>query len=100
MAFNWDLIATRLLSRGANGKFLSTITSDETVGELRALVVRLAHECPLCQHHFGCPFRSLHQLYHITLQAWLHGMSRAALLGLFELEYEARNSGLTTKGCP
>ena len=100
MALNWDLIATRLSACGPDGSFLSATTGDETEGELRALVVRLAQACPVRQQHYGCPFRSLHHLYHVTLQAWLKGMSRTALLGLFELECEARNNKLTTKHCP
>jgi len=100
MALNWDLIVKRLSTCGPDGKLLSAITGDETEGELRALVVRLAQSCPICQEHFGCPFRSLHHLYHATLQAWLNGMSRPALVGLFELECEARNRTLTPKGYP
>jgi len=100
MALNWDQIAIRLSSCGTDGKYLSAITGDESEGDLRALVVRLAQACPICQEHFGCPFCALRHLYHATLQTWLNGMSRTALLGLFELECEARNRAWETKVNP
>ena len=38
------------------------------------------------------PFRSLHHLYHVSLQSLLNSMNRKALGGLFELEQEVRDA--------
>ena len=92
MALHWDLVATRLSTRGPDGTFLSALTGDETDDELRLLVVRFAQACPACKEHSGCPFGALRNLYHASLQAILDGMTRSAMLGLFELEQEARNN--------
>ena len=92
MALNWDLVTARLTTRGPEGSFLSAITGEETDLELRALVVRLAHGCPLSQQHPGCPFCALSHLYHLSLQNLLNSMTRTALASLFELECEVRNA--------
>jgi hypothetical protein len=93
MAINWDSATTRLSARGPDGELLSFITGHETEAELRVLVVRFVHECPIGQQHPGCPFRSLQNLYHASLQTLLNGMNHKSLAGLFELEREARNAG-------
>lgn len=92
MAINWDSVTARLSTRGPDGRLLSAIAGDETDPELRALVVRFAHGCPKNRQHAGCPFCALHHFYHLSLQNLLDGLPRKALVGLFELECEVRNT--------
>ncbi len=92
MAVNWDLIEARLSSRGPDGKFLSAVTGEETDGELREMAIRFTDKCPANQQRCHCPFRSLNHHYHVSVKALVTGMTRAALLSLFELECEVRNT--------
>ena len=71
---------------------MSAITGDETDDELRELALSFTLNCPANAQHPACPFRSLHNLYHVTVKALMNGMTRKELVGLFELECEARNA--------
>jgi hypothetical protein len=99
MALKSELVATRLLTRGPDGRFLSVLTGEETDDELRALVVLFSQGCPARQHHSGCPFRSFKHLYHVSLTCLINGMTRKALVSLIELECEVRNNNVAAS-CP
>ena len=98
MALSWDVVVSRLSARGPDGKLLSAITGMETDAELRVLALRFSRVCPLGNQHLHCPFRSLQNIYQVSLQTWINSMKRNSLLGLFELEHEARNAAIPA--CP
>jgi len=103
MALDWDVVRFRLSARGADGKLLSAVTGNETDEELRELALHFVEMCPAGQQRSersGCPFRILNQLYHGSLKNLVNGMTRKALLGMFELEWEVRNEDVASSCHP
>ena len=89
---NWDLLRTRLSTRGPDGKLLSALAGNETDAELRALVIRFTEACPARQRHSRCPFLTLNRLRRVTLRALVAGMTRSAMVSMFDLECEVRHT--------
>jgi hypothetical protein len=98
MVLNGAVAVARLTSRGQNGKLQSAITGEETDDELRAMARWFITACPTNLQHPRSPFRILSRLYHGSLEVLIKGMTRAALLGLFECEFEVRNAPAAPNG--
>ena len=88
-------IKERMTNLGADGKFPSIITGQETDAALRQMVLEFSSRCPLSQTHAHCPFCMLGGLSRTTLESLVYGMKRDAIIFLFEAECELRNEILT-----
>ena len=86
-----NLLKSRMTNPGAEGKFSSIITGQETDAELRQMVLEFSNRCPLAQTHAKCPFCMLGGLSRTTLENLVYGMKREAMLFLFDAEHELRN---------
>jgi hypothetical protein len=80
-------------------RLLSALTGEESDAELRTLATQFTRACPLNQQQDACPFCTLRHLYYRSLQTLLGGITRTALVGLFELECEVRNQA-DPESCP
>jgi hypothetical protein len=87
--FSW--VAT-LFANDPNGKLMPVDTGKESDSALRDLAIYFAEGCPASHLHPRCPFRVLSDLYPGSLKTLVNGMTRAALLSLFEMERELRRS--------
>jgi hypothetical protein len=76
----------------AGGKSLPVVTEWESDSALRDLAIHFAKECPASCHLPGSPFHVLNSHYRGSLKTLVHGMTRAALLSLFEMERRLRQS--------
>jgi len=89
----WEstMAAGKLSILGPDGKSVPFITGQETHAELRTLALWFITDCPAHLQHPRCPFRVLSRLYQGSFITLLNGMTRSALLSLFEHEFEIRN---------
>jgi len=85
-------LASGLIAESRDGKLLPFVTGKEPDSTLRDLAIYFAEGCPANRLHPRCPFRVLNGLYPGSLKTLVHGMTRAALLSLFEMERELRQT--------
>ena len=97
---NCAAIAARLWTRGADGRLKSVITGQESDAELKGIAVWFLENCSASRQNPQCPFGILKNAYSGSLTALLNGMTRSAILGLIELEVEARNNHPSLCGQP
>jgi hypothetical protein len=81
-----------LAGEGLEGKLMPLIIGEESDSALRGLAIYFAEEC----HSPSSPFRVLNGHYRGALKTLVHGMTRAALLGMFEMERKLRHSGVAS----
>ena len=84
-------IKGRLAASGSWGEPLSLITGQETVEELREMIIAFAEACPTGQNHIFCPFRILSGLSYDSLTNLVRHISRESCVGLFEQELACRS---------
>jgi hypothetical protein len=87
---NINALAARLSARDAEGHLLSALTGNESEAELRAVALLFVETCPANCAQARCPFRILGGLYHGSARALINSMTRSALVGLFDMEFEFR----------
>jgi hypothetical protein len=99
---DWEVIRSRITTRGPDGLFLPAITGNESDEELRALVNEFIQKCPLKQEH-NCPFRILGGLSSDSQKSVVSKLKREDIIAFFEMERESRNSVIAktkqTTGC-
>lgn len=95
-----DRIQERLAARGPEGKPLSLLTGQETLAELRNMIVELSREGPTGLENPGCPFRMMSGLTYASLTNLVNHMPREACVDLFEMELNCRSKANTpANGC-
>lgn len=87
-------MARRARETSGAGRQGSFVKGDETVEELRRLVIAAVKKCPLGRANGKCPYRILAGLGFGTMERTVNGLSREQCLGLFEMELECRSSAL------
>ena len=85
-------LASGLIAESRDGKLLPFVTGKESDSTLRDLAIYFAEGCPASRLHPRCPFRVLSDLYPGSVKTLVHGMTRTALLSLFEMERDLRRS--------
>ncbi len=91
------LLKERMTIRGADGKFSTIITGQESDAGLRQMVLEISLRCPLSQTHAHCPFYMLGGLSRTSLEHLVYGMKREAMVFLFDAECELRNEILARR---
>ena len=86
-----DSVQARLAARGPEGELLPLITGQESLEELRQMIIRFSHVCPAKQIHMECPFHIIGTLSHTSLAALVNGLTREACVNLFQLELDCRS---------
>src|ERR1017187_8979117 len=81
----------RVAARGPQGEHLSLISGNETLEELKSLILFLCQECPAGQNHPHCPFRVMSGLSHASVTRLVKGMPRESCENLLELELNCRS---------
>lgn len=84
-------VQARLAARGPEGVFLPLVAGQESLEELRQMVIEFCHVCPAKQIHLECPFRIMGTLAHDSLAALVNSLTREACVNLFQLELECRS---------
>jgi hypothetical protein len=87
-------VAATLFAKDPDRVLTPVVTGKESDSALRDLAIYFAEGCPASRLQPGCPFRVLSDLYPGSLKTLVNGMTRAALLSLFEMERELRQSSL------
>jgi len=88
-------IQARLGARGPDGEPLLLITGQESLAELRQMIIEFSYACPKKQIHLECPFHILGTLSHTSLASFVNGFSREACVDLFQMERECRSLAAT-----
>ena len=86
----------RLSVREPNCGPLPLPTGEETLEELREMILRFTVTCPSNQNHPHCPFRSMSTLSDGLLKDLVSKIPRENCLGLFELERQCRDQAETS----
>jgi len=87
-------LASGLIAESRDGEVLPFVTGKESDSVLRDLAIYFAEGCPANRLHPRSPFRVLNGLYPGSLKTLIHSMTRAALLSLFEMECQLRQSAV------
>lgn len=74
------------------GNPVMLVNGDETLEDLRDLIIQLTDKCPLGKSHFSCPFRMLSGLTPGSINRTVQSMSRESCLQLFVMELECRTA--------
>ena len=74
----------RMVASGPGEEPWSLLTGQETLAELRNLIVRFSQACPTEQRHFGCPFCILSGLSYASLTNLVRDLSQEVCLDLFK----------------
>jgi hypothetical protein len=82
-------LADQLAARGQAGEPLPLITGQESVEELRQLIIELA-QSSLVQPNLHSPFHIIGRLSHESMTALINNLSRKNCLELFRMELECR----------
>lgn len=83
----------RMEARGPLGEHLSLITGQETLEELKSMIIYLSQECPVHKSHPHCPFRVMSGLSYSSVTLLVKGMPHESCVNLFELELNYRSKG-------
>ena len=70
---------------------MSLITGEETLEELRNMIVELSEACPSGWNQPHSPFQILSGLSYASLTNLVKNLPRESCLNLFELELESRS---------
>jgi hypothetical protein len=90
-------LVTRARQTNAAGEYVSFIDGNETVEQLRELVMHLTLHCPLGLHQSGCPFSILSGISYESLKQAIGKMSREDCIDLFEMERAVRAVGFSSR---
>lgn len=85
-----DSVQSRLAARGPASEPLPLITGQESLEELRRMVIQFSHACPAKQIHLECPFHIMGTLSHDSLASFVNSLTRQACVNLFQMELECR----------
>jgi len=91
MDSRWDMILTRMASKGPDGKFFPAYTGAESDEELRSIVVRFAQRGFLCHTRHECALRPMAGLTYVSLQNLANSMTRDTCLRILDAEWACRN---------
>jgi hypothetical protein len=86
-----ETIKDRLTARGPGGEPLSLLTGQETLAELRNLIIQFSRECPEGRRNPGCPFCMMSGLTDASLTNVVNRLSREACVDLFQMELDRRS---------
>jgi hypothetical protein len=89
---NWDVIRSRLTTKGPDGSLLPAIKGTESEEELRALVFGFVQSCSHKHQDYKCPFCILSGLSPDSQKNVVSRLKREDMIVLFEMEQESRNS--------
>ena len=84
-------IEDRLAARGPRGEHLSLLTGQETLEELRYLIIQLSTRCRDQPNQPQCPFRLLSSLSYAAMTSMVKDLPRITCLDLFQMELECRS---------
>lgn len=73
---------------------MSLITGQETLEELRNLIIQFSQACPAKQTHFQCPFFIIGTLSYASLTKLVNNFPREACLDLFQMEWNCRSQAM------
>jgi len=73
---------------------VSLITGQETLEELRNLIIQFSQACPAKQTHFQCPFFIIGTLSYASLTKLVNNFPREACLDLFQMEWNCRSQAM------
>ena len=74
---------------------MSLLAGDETLEELREMIIEFSEACPIGRNHPYCPFRILSGLSYDSLTNLVSTMSRDTCIALFEQELKCRSQAET-----
>ena len=94
MGSHVDQIQARLLKKDAQGNPLSLIAGQESLEELRKLIIEFSQACPAKQKHLQCPFFIMSSLSYGSLTNVVNNLPRAACLDLFQMELDCRTQAM------
>ncbi len=86
-----DAAQERLAACGPQGQALSLITGQESLEQLRELIIQYAASCPANETHLVCPFHIMGTLSYSSLTTLVNRLPRQACLDLFEMEQRCRS---------
>jgi hypothetical protein len=84
-------IESQLPAKVPGGEVLSLITGQESLEELRLLVVEFSQACPVKKTNLACPFHIMGTLSHASLATLANSLSRESCLALFKMELDCRS---------
>ena len=84
-------VQDRLAARGPNGEPLTWITGQESLEELRQMIIQFSNSCPAKQTHLECPFHIMGTLSHASMTTLVESLSHESCLALFQMELECRS---------
>ena len=93
-------LASGLIAESRDGELLPFVTGKESDSALRDLAIYFAEGYPSSRRHPSSPFSILSGHYRASLKILIHGMTRAALLSLFEMERQLRQSAMKSAAGP
>ena len=67
------------------------ISGQESLEELRQMVIEFCHVCPAKQIHLECPFHIMGTLSRDSLASFVNSLTRQACVNLFQLELDCRS---------
>jgi hypothetical protein len=90
--------ANKFAVRNPLGEWVCLISGEESEAELRSLIVQIVMKFPQVEAHPHCPFHMLSGLSYTSMSTTVNALSRAACLGLFEMERDCR--AVCAAACP
>jgi hypothetical protein len=88
---NQKPLADRLAARGPAGEPLSLITGQESLEELRELIIELSQDSLVQPNQLHSPFHIIGRLSYASMTTLVNSLSHKACLELFRMELECRS---------
>ena len=85
-----DSIQDRLVARGPKGELLPLISGQESLEELRLMIIQISHACS-AKKSWECPFHIMGTLSYDSLTSLVNRLPREACLDLFRMELDSRS---------
>ena len=92
MGILFSKLAKRATETDLQGNPLLLVNGDESVEDMKNLIIQLSEKCPLDKNHVHCPFRILSGLTTVSIVRTVQGLSRHSCLRLFEMERKCRST--------
>lgn len=85
------ILQVRIAAQDPKGKALSLLIGDETVEQLRAMIIELCLSCPASNNHAHCPFRIMSGLSAGSMRNLVNNLPHKSCVNLFEMELDCRS---------
>jgi len=93
-------LVDRLAARGPAGELLSLITGQESVEELRELIIELSQDSLVQPNQLHSPFHIIGTLSYASMTTLVNNLSHKACLELFRMELECRVLAVAPNSLP